>query len=176
MKKKVAVLAVNPVNGIGLFTYLEQLYENGIEFQVFAVSTETKIKTNSGIYLETDDRIGNLKNREQNFDAMFFACGNAMPEFVNKIDEIYNRDMLAVIENFAKAQKIIVGHCASALLFNQTKALYGKRVALHPMIKNYVPNLLVSDKSFEIDGKLFTAKNEICITELMPFVINALKE
>lgn len=30
MAKKVAVLAVNPVNGFGLFQYLEAFFENGI--------------------------------------------------------------------------------------------------------------------------------------------------
>ena len=30
MKKKVAVLAVDPVNGAGLFQYLESFYEKGI--------------------------------------------------------------------------------------------------------------------------------------------------
>ena len=38
MSKKVAVLAVNPVNGYGLFQYLEAFYENGIAYKVFAVS------------------------------------------------------------------------------------------------------------------------------------------
>lgn len=30
MAKRVAVLAVNPVNGLGLFQYLESFYENQI--------------------------------------------------------------------------------------------------------------------------------------------------
>ena len=34
MAKKVAVLAVNPVNGMGLFQYLEAFYENGIPYRV----------------------------------------------------------------------------------------------------------------------------------------------
>ena len=34
MAKKVAVLAVNPVNGFGLFQYLEAFFENGISYQV----------------------------------------------------------------------------------------------------------------------------------------------
>jgi len=38
MAKKVAVLAVNPVNGCGLFQYLEAFFENGISYKVFAVS------------------------------------------------------------------------------------------------------------------------------------------
>ena len=38
MKKKVAVLAVDPVNGAGLFQYLESFYEKGISYKVFAVS------------------------------------------------------------------------------------------------------------------------------------------
>lgn len=33
MAKKVAVLAVNPVNGFGLFQYLEAFFENGISYK-----------------------------------------------------------------------------------------------------------------------------------------------
>ena len=38
MAKKVAVLAVDPVNGMGLFQYLEAFYENGIPYRVYAVA------------------------------------------------------------------------------------------------------------------------------------------
>ena len=61
MKKKVAVLAVDPVNGAGLFQYLESFYEKGISYKVFAVSDNKNIRTNSGITLLTDDLIANLK-------------------------------------------------------------------------------------------------------------------
>jgi len=51
MAKKVAVLAVNPVNGFGLFQYLESFFENGITYKVYAVADSKEIKTNSGIAL-----------------------------------------------------------------------------------------------------------------------------
>ena len=73
MAKKVAVLAVNPVNGCGLFQYLETFFENGISYKVFAVSNTKEIRTNSGIAL-----IANLKGHEDEFDAMVFSCGDAM--------------------------------------------------------------------------------------------------
>ena len=57
MAKKVAVLAVNPVNGCGLFQYLEAFFENGISYKVFAVSDTKEIKTNSGMGLIVDDVI-----------------------------------------------------------------------------------------------------------------------
>lgn len=38
MSKKAAVLAVNPVNGMGLFQYLEAFYENKIPYTLFAVA------------------------------------------------------------------------------------------------------------------------------------------
>ena len=38
MAKKVAVLAVNPVNGFGLFQYLEAFFENGISYKVYVFS------------------------------------------------------------------------------------------------------------------------------------------
>ena len=55
MAKKVAVLAVNPVNGFGLFQYLESFFENGITYKVYAVADSKEIKTNSGIALTVDD-------------------------------------------------------------------------------------------------------------------------
>ena len=55
MAKKVAVLAVNPVNGCGLFQYLEAFFENGISYKVFAVSDTKEIKTNSGINLTVEN-------------------------------------------------------------------------------------------------------------------------
>ena len=70
MSKKVAVLAVNPVNGLGLFTYLENFFENKIEYRLFAVSDSTDIKTNSGVALRTDDVIEGLVGHAADYDAL----------------------------------------------------------------------------------------------------------
>ena len=67
MAKNVAVLAVDPVNGLGLFQYLESFFENGISYKTFAVAESKEIKTNSGISLTVDDVIANPKGKE-NFD------------------------------------------------------------------------------------------------------------
>ena len=55
MAKRVAVLAVNPVNGLGLFQYLENFYENQIIYRVYAVAETTDMRTNSGIRFYADD-------------------------------------------------------------------------------------------------------------------------
>ena len=47
MVKKAAVLVVNPVNGAGLFQYLEAFFENGIPFRTFAVAETPQVTTNS---------------------------------------------------------------------------------------------------------------------------------
>ena len=49
MAKRAAVVAVNPVNGMGLFQYLETFFENKIPCTVFAVAESREIRTNSGI-------------------------------------------------------------------------------------------------------------------------------
>ena len=36
MPKQVAVIAVNPVNGLGLFTYLEAFYEHKIGYKAWS--------------------------------------------------------------------------------------------------------------------------------------------
>ena len=77
MSKKVAVLAVNPVNGSGLFQYLETFFEKGISYKVFAVSDTKTIRTNSGIPLEADDIIAHLSGHSDEFDALVFSCGDA---------------------------------------------------------------------------------------------------
>lgn len=79
MAKKVAVLVVNPVNGSGLFQYLETFFENGIPFRTFAVADTTNVKTNSGLRLQTDDIIASLKGHEHEYDALVFACATPCP-------------------------------------------------------------------------------------------------
>ena len=73
MTKQVAILAVNPVNGAGLFQYLEAFFENGISCKVFAVANTTTIRSNSGITLQADDIVAHLKGHANNYDALVFA-------------------------------------------------------------------------------------------------------
>lgn len=78
MAKKAAVVAVNPVNGMGLFQYLETFFENKIPCTVFAVAESREIRTNSGVGLTADDVIANLKGHEEEYDALVFACAAGM--------------------------------------------------------------------------------------------------
>jgi len=111
MAKKVAVLVVNPVNGFGLFQYLESIFENGIPYKTFAVAETKNVKTNSGISIKTDDVIANLRGHEDEYDALVFSCGDAMPKFSENAARQFNQDMLAVIKNFDEGvQKVIFGH------------------------------------------------------------------
>ena len=76
MAKKAAVLVVDPVNGAGLFHYLEAFFENGIPFRTFAVAETPQVTTNSGVALRLDDTVSRLAGREEEYDALVFACGN----------------------------------------------------------------------------------------------------
>ncbi len=52
MAKRAAVVAVNPVNGMGLFQYLETFFENKIPCTVFAVAESREIRTNSAAHTQ----------------------------------------------------------------------------------------------------------------------------
>jgi putative intracellular protease/amidase len=175
MSKKVAVLAVNPVNGSGLFQYLEAFYENGIPYEVFAVADTKEIKTNSGIALTVNDTIARLKGREEDFDALVFACGDAMPVFAQNAEKAYNRELIAVIRAFGERGKTIAGHCLTALLFEKAGIAAGHRVAIHPLAKPAIQNALATDREAEVDGNFYTAQNENTISALLPALIGALK-
>ena len=79
MAKKVAVLAVDPVNGMGLFQYLEAFYENGIPYRVYAVADRREIRTNSGIRLTADDTVAALKGHARHLRMMPCPCSPGMP-------------------------------------------------------------------------------------------------
>ena len=175
MAKKVAVLVVNPVNGAGLFQYLEAFYENGIPYRTFAVAETTDVKTNSGIRMQTDDVVAHLKGHEDEYDALVFACGDAMPKFGENAGKPYNQDMLAVMKNFSDRNKILVGHCAAALLFDQLGIGKGKRVALHPFIKTVVQNCIGTDEKAVVEGNLYTAQTENALGLLIPELLKVLK-
>ena len=175
MAKKVAVLAVNPVNGCGLFQYLEAFFENGIPYKVFAVSDSREIKTNSGIGVVTDDVIANLKGHEDEFDALVFACGDAVPAFQQNADKPYNTDLLQVVKTFGEKGKFMIGHCAGAMIFDFTGITKGKKVAVHPLAKPAIQNGTATDEKSVTDGNFFTAQDENTIWTMMPQIIRALK-
>ena len=145
MSKKVAVLAVNPVNGSGLFQYLETFFEKGISYKVFAVSDTKTIRTNSGIPLEADDIIAHLSGHSDEFDALVFSCGDAVPVFQNNATQPYNVDLLKVIQEFATKKKIMAGHCAAGLIFEIAGITEGKRLAIHPLAKAAIQKGIATD-------------------------------
>lgn len=175
MGKKVAVLAVNPVNGSGLFQYLEAFFENGISYKVFAVADTKEIKTNSGITLFADDVIANLKGHEDEFDALVFSCGDAVPVFSNNADKPYNVDLMQVLKTFGEKGKLMIGHCAAAMMFDFAGVASGKKLAVHPLAKPAIQKGTTTDEKSVVDNNFFTAQNENSIWTMMPEVIKALK-
>ena len=175
MAKKVAVLAVNPVNGCGLFQYLEAFFENGISYKVFAVADSKEIKTNSGIVLTVDDVVANLKGHEDEYDALVFACGDAVPVFQQNAGKPYNVTMLEIIKTFGEKGKIMIGHCAAAMMFDFTGITKGKKVAVHPLAKPAILNGEATDNSSDIDGNFYTAQDENNIQTMIEKIVTALK-
>ena len=175
MAKRVAVLAVNPVNGSGLFQYLEAFFENQIPYEVFAVADTKEIKTNSGITLVVEDVIANLKGREDEFDALVFSCGDAIPKFSENADKLYNQDMMAVIKAFGEKGKIMIGHCAGAMIFDLAGITAGKKVAVHPLAKPAIQKGKATDEKSVQDGNFFTSQDENEIRTILPEILEALK-
>ena len=175
MAKKVAVLAVNPVNGFGLFQYLETFYEKGISYKVFAVSDSKAIHTNSGIALQTDDVVANLKGHAGEYDALLFSCGDAVPVFQQNADRDYNIDMLSVIREFAAENKLMIGHCAASLIFEIAGVTTGKKLAVHPLAKPAIQNGIPTDDAVTVDGNYYTAQCEHTISELLPELLEVLR-
>lgn len=173
--KKVAVLAVNPVNGLGLFQYLEAFFENGISYTVFAVADNREIKSNSGITLFADDVIANLKGREHEFDALVFACGDAIPKFKDNVNQPYNQDMLAVLNAFGDQGKVMIGHCAAGLMFDSVGIADGKILAVHPFVKSVIQKGKATDEKYAVDGNFYTAETENSVWMMMDKVLEALK-
>lgn len=175
MAKRVAVLAVNPVNGFGLFQYLEAFFENGIEYKVFAVAPTREIKTNSGLTVVTDDVAANLKGKEDEFDALVFACGDAIPVFQEHATEPYNVTMMEVIKAFGEKGKIMIGHCAAAMMFDVAGVTAGHKLALHPLAQPAIRLGVATNEKSVIDGNFYTAQTENTVWTMMPALIATLK-
>lgn len=174
MAKKTAVLAVNPVNGKGLFEYLEAFYEHHIPFRLFAVADTPHIRTNSGVALTADGVIADLKGHEEEFDAVVFACGDAIPVFAQHAADPWNQELLAVLKHFGEAGKPVIGHCGAGLLLALAGTATGKRVAVHPMVKGLVQGPVATDAPYEIDANFYTAQEEHTLPDMIGKVVEAL--
>ena len=175
MAKKVAVMAVNPVNGFGLFSYLEAFFENGIPYDVYAVADSNTIKTNSGITLVLNKVISELKGHSDDYDALVFACGDAMPKFSENLSAEYNQDMLSVIKEFGASNKIIAGHCVGGFIFDMCGITAGKKISSHPFVQQAIKLGTYTSKPYSVDGNLYTAQTERSLNQLIPELISVLK-
>ncbi len=174
MKKQAALLAVNPVNGAGLFHYLESFYENGIFCKIFAVADVVDIKTNCGIDIKADALVGEMMGHESEFDALVFACGDAVPQFADNAHKQYYSDMFAVMRNFALTGRPMAGHCAAALMFDIAGAIDGKHVAVHPFVKGMIKRAVPTDDLSVTDGNIITAQTENTIGLIIPKLIESI--
>ena len=120
--------------------------------------------------------IANLKGHEDEYDAMVFACGDAVPVFQQNASKQYNIDLMDVIKNFGEKGKIMIGHCAAAMLFDFTGITEGKKLAVHPLAKPAISKGQATDEDSVVDGNFFTAKEEHYIWTMMPQVLEALKK
>ena len=116
-----------------------------------------------------------LAGREEEYDALVFACGDAMPKFAENADKPFNREMLRIMKRFAEQGKPMIGHCAAALLYDNLGIARGRRVALHPFLKTVVRECIPTDDKAVVDGNFYTAQTENALSELMPQVLQALK-
>ena len=174
MGKRVAVIAFNPVNGSGLFQYLEAFFENKISYRTFAIADVREIKTNSGISILLDDVIANLRGNEKNYDALVFACGDAMLKYSDNVTKPYYEDMRKIIKAFNDQNKLVVGHCAAAVIFDQTGITIGRQVSVHPYGKKSISNGMANDEKVTISQNLYTAQTENCLSDIIPQLLEAL--
>jgi protease I len=174
MAKHIAILAVNPVNGYGLFQYLEAFYEHSISYKVFSVAEETQIRTNSGIRIETDDVVANLKGHAEEYDGLVFACGDAIPVFKKHTSEPYYTDMFQVMREFAEKHKLMIGHCAAALLFEKAGITNNVKLSVHPMAKPAISKGIATDNLATIDNNFYTAQDEHSISAFLPQLLDVL--
>lgn len=158
-----------------MLQYPEAFFENGIEYKVFAVADADNIKNNSGIELKTDDTVAHLQWHADDFDALVFSCGDAMPVFGQYESEQYNMALLNVIREFANKNKLKIGHCAAALVFELAGVDKGKRLAVHPLAKPAIREGVPTDAPVETDGHYYTAQSEHTIPTMMPEILKALK-
>ena len=155
-----------------LATYHPDYKQN--EFSVLEIGANKgeKVPLELCALLEGQSR---LAGREEEYDALVFACGDAMPKFAENADKPFNREMLRIMKRFAEQGKPMIGHCAAALLYDNLGIARGRRVALHPFLKTVVRECIPTDDKAVVDGNFYTAQTENTLSELMPRVLQALK-
>ena len=108
-------------------------------------------------------------------DRVVVSCGGAIPVFQEQASEAYKLAMIDVIREFAAKGKLIIGHCAAALIFEKAGITVGKKVAVHPMAKVAIQQGQATDALYEVDGHLYTAQNEHSVEAMMPALFDVLR-
>lgn len=122
--------------------------------------TVGEIGTNSGIRLTADDTVAALKGHADDYDALVFSCGDAVPVFARHAGEPYNLDLMEVIREFAGRDKIVIGHCAAGMMFEKAGVASGRKLSVHPLAKAAIVQGQAVDEPSAVDGNFWTARDE----------------
>lgn len=83
--------------------------------------------------------------------------------------------MMIVIKAFGEKNKLMIGHCAAAMMFDFAGITQGKKLALHPLAKPAIQTGKATDEKSEIDSNFYTAQDENTICTMIPEVVKALQ-
>ena len=122
-----------------------------------------------------DDIIAHLVGHEDEFDAVVFSCGDAVPVFAQNADKPYNIDLMSVLKAFGEKGKILIGHCAAGMLFDFAGVTEGKKLAVHPLAKPAITKGQATDDKSVVDGNLFTAQDEKFVWTMLFRAISSAK-
>lgn len=125
--------------------------------------------------MQANDIVANLKGHADEYDALLFSCGDAVPVFQNNANKNYNIDMLAVVREFAAKNKLMIGHCAAALIFEIAGVTEGKKLSVHPLAKSAIQKGIATNASVTVDGNYYTAQCEHTVPKLIEVLLDVLR-
>lgn len=110
---------------------------------------------------------------QDEYGALVFACGDAIPKFNENAAKQYNKDLMEIIRTFGDKGKVMIGHCAAGMMFEFAGITDGKKIAVHPLARPAIQKGVATDELFAIDGNFYTAQTENTVGTMIAKVVDA---
>ena len=154
--KKVILLATNGFEEIEALTVVDVLRRAGAVCDICAVMNTPYLEGSHGIVVKADCKLEEMGTPEElavAYDAVVLPGGMPGSELLKNHDGV-----IAVLQAFAKADKVTAAICAAPIALERAGLLQGKTCTVYPGCLSASPAYNLTDAPVEHDGNVITGK------------------
>ncbi|ATZ21478.1 DJ-1 family glyoxalase III [Mesoplasma tabanidae] len=162
--KKVAIILHKNFEESEAIVTIDILRRSNIEVDIYNIDNSDFQEGSHNIIVKTDFKMKNLKVNE--YDGIIIPGGPGVNDLFD------DQELLNLIKEFNKEQKMVSAICAAPQILGQAGIINDVKIVKFPSSNKYLEKAIIREESSLIDGNIITGTS---IGTVVPFALNIIE-